>query len=161
MSNFTTQNKCFNLPNSPSESTTNQSQRCPLNSLMLRSSVFVEVPRVALISRILIPQHDSLLGCCGPSQSLQVHNTIFQITKPHLNSDRATPGTLARFCGLLARELLEDRLVSCSSSLCWVDLNSPWHWLQLSSLHTRLPGPAPRALPASPVTWYTLYSRAS
>lgn len=125
---------------------------------MLRSLVFVENTRVALISRFPIPQHDDLLRCRRPGQSLQLYKAIFQITKLHLKMSRATPGALAQLCSLLARELLEDRLVSCSSSLCWMDLNAPRHWLQLSPLHTWLPGPAPRALPASPVTWYTLFT---
>lgn len=41
--------------------------------------------------------------------------------------DQAIPDTLPQLHGFLAGAPLEDRLVSCSSSPCWMDSHAPRH----------------------------------
>ena len=106
MSSFTIQDKPFNLPNSSSGFTTDQSQHWPLSNLMLMPLVFVENTGVTLIQKFLWPQLDNLLRCCRRSQSLQLYNTIFQIIKLNLKMAGTILGTLTQLLWSVATRTL-------------------------------------------------------
>ena len=157
MSNFTIQDKPFNLPDSSSGFTADQSQRWPLRNLMLMPLVFVENTGGSFNLKVSLSTAQQLVKVLQTKSippALQYH---LLDCKTALENGWSNSGHSYQLSWPVGMRTLGRQIGVLQQFTVLDGLNPPRHSLQLSSLHTWLPGPAPGALPAFPVTWYTLH----